>query len=53
MFSRKARRAPGAGPPLPFADSSPLASRAFWTPIILVLSAVGVLWLSRGVRLPP
>jgi hypothetical protein len=40
-------------PPLPFADSSPLASRAFWTPIILVLSAVGVLWLSRGVRLPP
>lgn len=38
--------------PVPFADSSPLASRTFWTPIILVLCAIAVLWLSRGVGLP-
>ena len=38
--------------PVPFAYSSPLASRTFWTPIILVLGAFAVLCLSRGVRLP-
>jgi hypothetical protein len=40
-------------PPVPFADSSPLAGRAFWTPIAVVLLGVAVFWLSRGVRLPP
>jgi hypothetical protein len=39
-------------PALPFGDSSPLANRAFWTPIVFVLLGVAVLWLSRGVRLP-
>lgn len=39
--------------PLPFADSSPLASRAFWTPVAFVLFGIAVLWLSRGVKLPP
>jgi hypothetical protein len=39
--------------PLPFAESSPLASRAFWTPVALVLSGVAVFWLSRGFKLPP
>lgn len=38
--------------PLPFAESGPLASRIFWTPILLLLVGVAVLWLSRGVRLP-
>jgi hypothetical protein len=39
--------------PVPFADSSPLASRAFWQPIAVVSFGVVVFWLSRGVRLPP
>lgn len=39
--------------PLPFTDSSPLANRAFWTPVAFLLSCVAVLWLSRGFRLPP
>jgi hypothetical protein len=38
--------------PLPFAYSGPLANRAFWTPILVVLFGVAVLWLSRGVKLP-
>jgi len=38
--------------PLPFAYSGPLANRAFWTPIAVVLFGVAVLWLSRGVKLP-
>lgn len=40
-------------PPLPFAESGPLASRAFWTPVALVLSGLTVFWLSRGFKLPP
>lgn len=39
-------------PPVPFAYSSPLAGRVFWTPFALILAAMAVLWLSRGVRLP-
>ena len=39
-------------PPVRFDQSSPLASRTFWTPFALVLAGVGVLWMSRGVRLP-
>jgi hypothetical protein len=38
--------------PLPFASSGPLANRAFWTPIAVVLFGAAVLWLSRGVKLP-
>ncbi|HKM61247.1 MAG TPA: hypothetical protein VJY39_02035 [Acidisphaera sp.] len=37
--------------PLPFADSSPLASRAVWTPIFVLLIGFLVFWLSRGVGL--
>jgi hypothetical protein len=39
--------------PVPFEDSSPLASRTFWTPILVVLCGIIVFWLSRGVKLPP
>jgi hypothetical protein len=39
--------------PLPFVYSGPLANPAFWTPIAVVLCGVAVLWLSRGVNLPP
>jgi hypothetical protein len=39
--------------PLQFASSGPLANPAFWTPIAVVLFGVAVLWLSRGVNLPP
>jgi hypothetical protein len=39
--------------PLPFVYSGPLANPAFWTPIAVVLFGVAVLWLSRGVNLPP
>ena len=39
-------------PSLPFVDSSPLASRVFWTPVIFVLFVITVFWLSRGFRLP-
>lgn len=38
--------------PVPFAQSSPLASRAFWTPFAVVLFGLLVFWLSRGVKLP-
>jgi hypothetical protein len=40
--------------PLPVAleDSSPLASRSLWAPILVVLCGIIVFWLSRGVRLP-
>ena len=38
---------------LPFEYSGPLADRAFWTPVVVVLFGVAVLWLSRGVSLPP
>jgi hypothetical protein len=38
--------------PLPFAASSPLASRVFWTPVAFVLFVITVFWLSRGFRLP-
>jgi hypothetical protein len=48
--------APGAWCPpaaLPFApDSSPLANRAFWTPIAFLLSGLLVFWLSRGFKMP-
>jgi hypothetical protein len=40
-------------PSVPFAQSSPLMSRTFWTPIGIVLLGIVVLWLSRGVKLPP
>jgi hypothetical protein len=39
-------------PSLPFVDSSPLASRVFWTPVVFVLFVITVFWLSRGFRLP-
>ena len=39
-------------PSLPFVDSSPLASRVFWTPIAFVLFVITVFWLSRGFKLP-
>ena len=38
--------------PVPFARSSPLASRIFWTPVAIVLVAVAVFWSSRGVKMP-
>lgn len=38
---------------MPFAQSSPLMSRTFWMPIGIVLLGIAVLWLSRGVKLPP
>ena len=38
--------------PIPFAESSPLASRAFWQPIAVVAFGIIVFWLSRGIRLP-
>ena len=48
--------APGAWCPpsaLPFApDSSPLANRAFWTPVAFLLSGLLVFLLSRGFKLP-
>jgi hypothetical protein len=39
-------------PPVPFARSSPLASRIFWTPVAVVLAGIVVFWLSRGVKTP-
>jgi hypothetical protein len=39
-------------PPVPFAQSSPLATYTFWAPFIFLLAAATVLWLSRGVRMP-
>ena len=38
--------------PLPFTESSPLASRAFWQPIAVVSFGFMVFWLSRGIKLP-
>jgi hypothetical protein len=38
--------------PVPFSQSSPLASRAFWTPFALVFVGVVVFLLSRGVKIP-
>ena len=40
---------PGA---TPFSESSPLASRTFWIPIAIVLIALVVFWLSRGMKMP-
>ncbi len=39
-------------PPVPFARSSPLASRIFWTPVAVVLAGIAVFWLSRGMKTP-
>jgi hypothetical protein len=39
-------------PAVPFAQSSPLASRAFWTPFALVFVVIVVFVLSRGVKIP-
>lgn len=38
--------------PIPFAQSSPLASRAFWQPIAIFSFGIIAFWLSRGFRLP-
>jgi hypothetical protein len=38
--------------PVPFSQSSPLASRAFWTPFILAFGGIVVFVLSRGVKIP-
>lgn len=38
--------------PLPFADSSPLANRAFWLPVAILLIGICLFILSRGVKLP-
>jgi len=38
--------------PVPFSQSSPLASRAFWTPFALVFVGFVVFLLSRGVKIP-
>ena len=38
--------------PVPFGQSSPLASRAFWIPIGVLLVGFVVFWLSRGVKMP-
>jgi hypothetical protein len=38
--------------PVAFANSSPLASRAFWLPAAILLTGVSLFLLSRGVRLP-
>ncbi len=37
---------------IPFAGSSPLASRAFWQPIAVLAFGAVVFWLSRGIELP-
>jgi hypothetical protein len=39
-------------PPVPFAQTSPLATYAFWTPCIFLFAAAMVLWMSRGVTMP-
>ena len=39
-------------PPVPFAESSPLAGRGFWLPVAVALFGVTVFWLSRGLRMP-
>jgi hypothetical protein len=36
----------------PFSTSSPLASRAFWIVVIVILVALAVFWLSRGFKVP-
>jgi hypothetical protein len=38
--------------PVPFALSSPLASRAVLIPVVVLLVGVIVFWLSRGVKMP-
>jgi hypothetical protein len=38
--------------PVPFSQSSPLASRAFWTPFALAFVGVVVFLLSRGAKIP-
>jgi hypothetical protein len=38
--------------PVPFDQSSPLASRTFWLPVIVVLVGFVVFWSSRGLRMP-
>lgn len=38
--------------PISFADSSPLASPAFWPTIAVVSFGIIVFWLSRGIKLP-
>jgi hypothetical protein len=40
-------------PPVPIAETSPLANRNFWIPALLVAFGVGVFWLSRGLEMPP
>lgn len=38
--------------PVPFSLSSPLASRVFWMPVVIMLVGVAVFLLSRGVKMP-
>lgn len=39
-------------PPVPFAQTSPLATYAFWTPCIFLFAAAMAFWMSRGVAMP-
>jgi hypothetical protein len=39
-------------PPTPFSQTSPLARYIFWIPFLILLGALMVLFLSRGVRMP-
>jgi hypothetical protein len=38
--------------PVPIEDSSPLASRSFWAPILILLFGLIVFWITRGFALP-
>jgi len=38
--------------PTPFSQTSPLTSRLFWIPIIVLFVSFVVFWLSRGLKMP-
>jgi hypothetical protein len=40
-------------PPVPIAETSPLANRTFWIPATILAFGIGVFWLSRGLEMPP
>jgi hypothetical protein len=38
--------------PMPIEDSSPLASRTFWAPVLILIFGLIVFWITRGFALP-
>jgi hypothetical protein len=38
--------------PVPFFESSPLARRVLWMPVIVILAIFVLFWLSRGMKMP-